>query len=643
MTAGSSYAASKSPLRVATSGSSGCPSTSGSIPPDVVGGSASPDADCAAPIFGTIRRIARSLAPFRQSPTAPAEPSPGATPTSADAASPERARRFEPWIPWILSAVAFLSRLPFIGKYPTEWDSVQLVMGLNRFDVRIDSPHAPGYWLYVEAGRFVRALTPLDAAHSMVILAALASAATVGVTYLVGRDLAGRFVGILAAGFLIVSPHMWFYGAVVGTYAFDALACALLILLAIRARPGTRHGIAAAVVLALATGFRQSAIFLIAPLALVPVVRCGISVRRLAATAAAFAAALALWVVPMSLEQPGGIPALRAASSAMWKGSVGQTSVFSDGPGERKHQNQIETIAQNLAAISFLVPVLLGGLLLVGVSSVRARKSVSDDAVANRRGLVADERTILACILLAIVPSLGFMYLFHYGKSGYILDFLPAAVLLFLWPAVHLARRNRLGLVSAVLIGVLLAGGGALAAQRFLFGKGILPERLMSGRLAITQAHFGAPFPMTRYAIKQTDTITDEYQALKRVFDPRKDVIVFTWLDGSEWLRHVMWTMPNYWVEMMVGNRHDLSGRHLIWEKFYRPTELPVPPGGRAVLLYDALPPDVDALVRAGTVTPLHLATGPTVWIAKPGTVIDGVTVTEVPPGPGGMTRRPIP
>ena len=552
------------------------------------------------------------------------------------------ARRPDPWIPWVLSAVAFLSRLPFIGKYPTEWDSVQLVMGLNRFDVRIDSPHAPGYWLYVEAGRFVRALTPLDAAHSMVVLAALASAATVGVTYLVGRDLAGRLVGILAAAFLIVSPQMWFYGAVVGTYAFDALACALLILLAVRAQPGTRHGIAAAIVLALATGFRQSAIFLLAPLALVPVVRSGLRLRRLAAAAAAFAAALALWVVPMSLEQPGGMPALRAASSEMWKGSVGQTSVFSNGPGERKHQNQVETTGQNLAAIAFLIPALIGGLMLVGVASFRKRrKAAPDERVAGRRRLVADEWTTLACILLAIVPSLGFMYLFHYGKSGYILDFLPAAVLLFLWPAVHLARRNRLGMISAVVISVLVAGGGAVAAQRFLFGKGILPERFMSGRLEITQAHFGAPYPMTRDAIKQTDTITDHYQALKRVFDPRKDVFVFTWLDGAEWMRHVMWTMPDYWVEMMVGNRHDLSGRHLVWEKFYEPTELPVPAGGRAVLIYNTLPPDVDALVRAGKVSPLHLATGPTVWIAEPGTVVNGVTVTEVPPG--GMTRRPIP
>jgi transmembrane protein TMEM260 (protein O-mannosyltransferase) len=565
---------------------------------------------------------------------APAEPPADATSSEADAPLPRPARWFDPWIPWLLTAVTFVSRLPFVGKYPTEWDSIQQVMGLDRFDVRIDSPHAPGYWLYVEAGRFVRAVTPLDAAHSMVVLAALASAATVGVTYLVGRDLAGRFVGLLAAGFLVVSPHNWFYGAVVGNYAFDGLACALLILFALRARPGSRYGIAAAVVLALDIGFRQSAIFLLAPLALVPVVRSGLSVRRVAAAGLAFAAVLALWVVPMSLEQPGGMPALRAASREMWKGSVGQTSVFSSGPPERKHQNRVETTGQTLAALVFLFPAALGGMV-VAVSGLRRKRR---PAVSHR---AADEVTALACLALAIVPSLGFMYLFHYGKGGYILSFLPAAVLLLLWPAVHLVRRNRLGLVSAVVIGGLVVAGSGLAAQRFLFGKGILPQRFTDRGLEITQGHFGAPFRWTRFAIDENDAMTDRLRGLERVADPDKDVIVFTWLNGSQWLRHVMWTMPGYWVEMMVGNTNDLTGRHLVWEKHHQETVLPVPIGGRAFLLYDALPSGVDALVRAGTVTPLQLATGATVWVVRPGTVINGVTVTEVPPQ--AMTQGRIP
>jgi hypothetical protein len=38
---------------------------------------------------------------------------------------------------------------------------------VDRFDVRLETPHAPGYWLYVAAGRVLRALGPLDATGSL--------------------------------------------------------------------------------------------------------------------------------------------------------------------------------------------------------------------------------------------------------------------------------------------------------------------------------------------------------------------------------------------------------------------------------------------------------------------------------------------
>ena len=51
-----------------------------------------------------------------------------------------------------------MTRLLTTAHRPTEWDSVQLTLGVDGFDVRLETPHAPGYWLYVAAGRVVRAL-----------------------------------------------------------------------------------------------------------------------------------------------------------------------------------------------------------------------------------------------------------------------------------------------------------------------------------------------------------------------------------------------------------------------------------------------------------------------------------------------------
>ena len=60
--------------------------------------------------------------------------------------------RLPAWVvPWLLGAVALAARLATAAGQPTEWDSVQLVLGVDGFDVRVETPHAPGYWLYVAA------------------------------------------------------------------------------------------------------------------------------------------------------------------------------------------------------------------------------------------------------------------------------------------------------------------------------------------------------------------------------------------------------------------------------------------------------------------------------------------------------------
>ncbi|MDP9387698.1 MAG: hypothetical protein M3Q48_07155, partial [Actinomycetota bacterium] len=188
-----------------------------------------------------------------------------------------RARRRRPdlerAVPAALFIVALAVYATFAAEWPTEWDSVSLVFSVDRFDVTDASPHAPGYWLYVAAGRLVRAVTPLGPADSLLAASALAAAATVALAYMVGRSLGGRWLGVVAAAGLLTSPFLAFYGSSVASYPFDALASLVLLHLAWRSRPGSWHAPAAAAALALAGGARQTSLVLLAPLALVAVVR----------------------------------------------------------------------------------------------------------------------------------------------------------------------------------------------------------------------------------------------------------------------------------------------------------------------------------------------------------------------------------
>ena len=69
--------------------------------------------------------------------------------------------------PVAAGAAALTARLLTAAHPATAWVSVQLTLGVDGFDVRLETPHAPGYWLYVAAGRVLRALGPLDATGSL--------------------------------------------------------------------------------------------------------------------------------------------------------------------------------------------------------------------------------------------------------------------------------------------------------------------------------------------------------------------------------------------------------------------------------------------------------------------------------------------
>ena len=107
-------------------------------------------------------------------------------------------------LPWIVALVALVLRLLTAADGPTDWDSAQYAAAVGHFDVTHGQPQPPGYWLYVMSGRLIHQVSGLGTIHSLVLGAALASAAAAGLTTVAGRDLGGTWVG-LAAGLVVAS------------------------------------------------------------------------------------------------------------------------------------------------------------------------------------------------------------------------------------------------------------------------------------------------------------------------------------------------------------------------------------------------------------------------------------------------------
>ncbi|HEX9969921.1 MAG TPA: DUF2723 domain-containing protein, partial [Acidimicrobiales bacterium] len=273
--------------------------------------------------------------------------------------------------PWLLAAVTFVTCVAFMPDYPTEWDSIQLTFGVDRFDITHGSPHPPGYWLYVFLGRVVRWLTPFDAATSLSLLAAAAAAGTVALTYVVGRRFGGPWLGVAGAACMFASPYLLFYGATVNTYSFDALVVLALVLVASKARPGSWHGWGAAGLLGLGGGLRQTTLLILGPLVLCAVIASVRSVRQAAAVVGAGAMGLAVWMVPMLIEQPGGWSRYRAFSDEYLEPALLRTSILYGAPKTGIVNNLGQATGYTLGTILVLLPVVALGLALFAVARRR--------------------------------------------------------------------------------------------------------------------------------------------------------------------------------------------------------------------------------------------------------------------------------
>lgn len=520
--------------------------------------------------------------------------------------------------PWLLAVVTFVTCTAFMPDYPTEWDSIQLTFGVDRFDITAGSPHPPGYWLYLFLGRVVRWLTPWSAATSLSVIAAAAAGATVALTYVVGRRFGGRWLGWAAAACLFASPYLLFYGATVNTYTFDALIAVGLVLLASQARPGSWHGWGAAGMLGLGAGLRQTTLLVLGSMMLCAVIASVRSVRAAFAVVGAGAVGLAAWMAPMLIEQPGGWSRYRQFSDEYLAPALERTSILYGAPRTGIVNNLGQATGYTLGTILVVLPVVALGLVLFAFRR-RDGGPGAGEGPWWQRGLPP----LSLLLWLSVLVPVAFVLLVHFGKAGYVLSYLPALLLLMLWPA------SRVHGAPQLVLSVLLAVACLVNVQRFTSAAGVIPGAVLNEpSLWFTQERHGAPYRLTKPLMDQTDRETRSYLALREEFDARRDVLVYVAMDGAHRFRHAGYTMPDmlmHYVEPGV-RRYYQTDRTLF---YVNDATVPVPAGGRAVWVLDVPFPETLALEKQGLVRRHTLSTGPTVWVSGAGVSMFGVTVVE--------------
>lgn len=584
--------------------------------------------------------------------------------------------------PWVLGVVTLVARLWTAATGPTDWDSAQYAAAVARFDVTHGRPQPPGYFLYIAAGRLLHATGP-GAVDSLVVVSAVASAVGVGLVVVAGRDLGGRWVGLAAGLVVATSPFAWFNGSIVATYSFDLLIAPLLISLAWRARPHSWHGAAALASLGLAAGFRQSAVQSFGVLALLAVAGSVRRVREAAKAVVAGAVAIGAWFIPMAITQPGGVSTWMHATQIEARGAVRATSVFDHASGSATNLGTFAGYTTVALALLTVLAVLSGSVLGVGAlvrwrsgtieefdaGSVPAVMPAGPDATdvpigagpasdtaggspangtANGEGTGWSRpwfQTRTAVLVAAIGPPMALVAFVQFAKGGYLLAFLPGAVIaLLLVPAAVFRRPDvglrsdrplRMGPASTVWLAVAtlsVTGIAVFGTQRFLTGTGVLPSGTSqtADGIWLAQARYQAPYPSTRSAIRSMDAIDTALAKLADFVHPDRDVVVIDSLDGGPaFYRNAGWELPRDRVALIVPGAAIYNEQYGSLYYTLRRT-VPVGPGGVVFLIS---PPSLPGLAQlAGTgqavqVTRAAPIADYRVWRITPGASILGVRV----------------
>ncbi|HLI27175.1 MAG TPA: hypothetical protein VKZ60_08900 [Chloroflexota bacterium] len=406
---------------------------------------------------------------------APAAPPP--TPLDGARAAATARGKHTVWVDLMLLALGALAiRLPFQTTVLYHWDSVLYARALNQFDVSQSQPHPPGYLFYVLVARGAQVLLH-DPNASLVAVSLAGGALAVALTYLAGRLLFGRLVGVLAALLLAVAPPFWYYSGVAYPYTVLAAGSAGLAVAGVAYWRGSwDRPVLLGWLYGVAGGFRLDLLIFLAPLlAAAHLVRW--TARRdgrllLAALVGAVLGVL-LWLAPTAILSGGWsvyLPLLLKQGHYVER----SYSLWARGwPALQSNGSQVLVYAWEGLQLALLP-------CLYGLGRVLWRAWRGAPRTGDWRG--APARVVLP---LWLAPPVLFYTCVHIGDRGYSFSYLPALAVASAASTallVHDLQRGlarwRGGLVrlrhwqygGAALVGLL----ALLNAGTFLFGRGRL-------------------------------------------------------------------------------------------------------------------------------------------------------------------------
>ena len=328
-------------------------------------------------------------------------------------------------------------RLPLANALPFHQDTFLYLRGIEKFDIINQSPHPPGYILYIALGKLINTLTA-DPHQSLIILSVLASALTTPVIFFLARAMFKRTdVALVATAFTLTAPIVWFYGEIALNYSLEALAVSLLAYLLVTAwqKKSWSRIIMATIFLGLIGGIRQNDLLFLFPLWLL--VAYKFKVKKVLILLAILVITCLGWFWPM-IYLTGGLENYWLALSNQGTGSILPTSFLTTG---------FTGLQANSLSLSGFIALGLHYPLYFTISIMLLFRLITKFKYTDIINKDRQTRWAFTFLLVWIIPALIFYALIHV-RNGHVMTIIPALIILISFFIIVTVEKIRLTLLN---------------------------------------------------------------------------------------------------------------------------------------------------------------------------------------------------
>jgi len=462
-----------------------------------------------------------------------------------------------------------ISRIPFRARIPYGLDSVQFVLGVGHYDVRIHQPHPPGYFLFVMMGRWLNNFLQ-DPNLSFVVLNIGFSVLAAWLVFLLAREVFGTESAFASLLLIATSPVFWFHGEVALSNAADCFFVCMLALLCWRnLNNDYKHVYISAAILGFAGGVRQNTLLFMLPLWILSLRRAGL--RRCLFSLTVLCLTVCSWYLPMA-SLSGGITAYQSALRDHWLNS-------------NWHTFSLEWVVFNSFSVGYFI------LLGTGPGAIFILLGALFYFDWNQLSKLSREPTF-QFFAAWLLPSLGF-FVFVYShpiQTGHSLIYLPA--LLILMPqSVRLSCEQIRSLFGSNRVATQGAKSDLKRNGRSPLCKLVSPSHFQFLILVLLGCNLfvflATSVAVSRNAIRKYELrVAEIVEQVESHWSPSQTLLIsydFMFLG----FRDLMFHLPEY--RTYQPKLYSLAGQELLFSGFRRKTqlvrEIEVPAGVKSFVL----------------------------------------------------------